>query len=200
MVGQTASWSPRRGTPALSGYVTFLLYSSALLIQPKYECVVDRNADNDGPEDFVLQTFFGELQRVVQLNLPRSSQIYLSQDETILLAHLQTCDAKNNEDGFWEYSSMKRPLHLVDLNTIVCVVGRVRDRGHWTFVDRSGPTAHVKMASPPPSSQGSDGTDFSTSDESDPGPSSERSSMSDSPPAGGRDSPMNLSTSSGSSG
>ena len=35
------------------------------------------------------------------------------------------------------------------------------------FVDRSGPTAHVKMASPSPSSQCSDVTDFSMSDELD---------------------------------
>ena len=98
---------------------------------------------------------------------------------------------------------MKRPLHLIDLNTIVCVVGRVRDRGHWTFVDRSGPTAHVKMASPPPSSQGSDCTDFSTSDESETGsgsPSNSDSPMSDSSPSGINDSPMDLDTSSDSSG
>lgn len=36
----------------------------------KYECLVDRNADNNEPEDPVHQTFFSELQRVVQLDLP----------------------------------------------------------------------------------------------------------------------------------
>ena len=71
---------------------------------------------------------------------------------------------------------MKPSPYFADLKTILCVVGRVFDRGRWTFVDRSGPTAHVEMASPPASSQRSDVTDFSTSDES------------------GDDSPMDLDT------
>ena len=174
-----------------------------LLIRPKYKCLVDQNADHDGPENLILQSFFGELQRVVQLNLPRSSELHLSQDETILLAHVQTCDATKNGDGFWEYSSMKRSPHFVDLNTVVCVVGRIRDRGHWTFVDRSGPTAHVKMASPPSSSQCSDVTGFSTSNESDShSVSSESTGLApDSLPTNPNDSLMDLGkSSSGSSG
>ena len=166
----------------------------------KYECLVDRNADNDGPEDLISQTFFGELQRVVRLDLPRSREIHQPQDKTVLLAHVKTCEAVENEDGFWEYSSMKPSPHFMDLNTIVCVVGRVRDRGHWTFVDRSGPTAHVKIASPP-SSQCSDITDFSTSDESESGfgdpESSSGGSLSSNRPAndlGGA--PMDVDTSS----
>ena len=63
---------------------------------------------------------------------------------------------------------MKHSPQFADLMTISCVVGRVFDQGQWTFVDRSGPTAHVEMASPPSSSQSSDVTDFLTSDESDP--------------------------------
>ena len=63
---------------------------------------------------------------------------------------------------------MKHSPYFVDLTTISCVVGRVFDREKWTFIDRSRPTAHVEMASPPSSSQSSDVTDFSTSDESDP--------------------------------
>ena len=105
---------------------------------------------------------------MVKLDLPRSCEIHQPQEETVLLAHLKTCEAVENEDGFWEYSLMKPSLHFMDLNTIVCIVGRVRDRGRWIFVDRSGPTVHVKMASPP-SSQCSDVTDFSTTDESESG-------------------------------
>jgi len=58
--------------------VCCLLFSAVLYLidPPKYECLVDRNADNDGPEDLVLQTFFGELQRAVQLDLPQSFEIH----------------------------------------------------------------------------------------------------------------------------
>jgi hypothetical protein len=189
--------SPQRGTAALSGCV--VPYSSLSLSSPtssKYECLVDRNADNNGPEDLIQQTFFGELQRVVQLNLPKSFEIYHPQDETILLAHIKTCDVTENEDGFWEYSTMKPSPHFMDLKTIACVVGRVYDRGRWTFIDRSRPTAGVEMASPPSSSQSSDVTNFLTSDESDSdsASSSEVFSMLVSPSASG--SPMVLDTSS----
>ena len=62
---------------------------------------------------------------------------------------------------------MKSSPHFVDLTTISCVIGRVFNRGQWSHIDRSGSTAHVEMASPPSLSQGSDVTDFSTSDESE---------------------------------
>lgn len=164
----------------------------------KYESLVDRNADNEGPEDLTQETFFGELQRVVQLDLPNSAKIYHYHDEKLLLTHIRTCDATRNEDGFWEYSSMNHSPHFVDLNTITCVVSRVHDRGRWTFVDRSGPTAHIKMASPPSSSQCSDVTDFSTSDESDSdfSPSFEGSSTPETSSADLNGSPMDLDVSS----
>ena len=62
---------------------------------------------------------------------------------------------------------MKPSPHFVDLTTISCVIGRVFDRGWRSFIDRSRSTAHVKMASLPSSSQGSDVTDFSTSNKLD---------------------------------
>jgi hypothetical protein len=198
-VGRIATLSPQQGTPALSGYVpnvplSFFISQTSL----KYECLVDRNADNKGPEDLIQETFFGELQRVVQLDLPKSSELHHYQDETILLAHIRTCNAIENDDGFWEYTSMNHSPHFMDLKTIACVVGRVRDRGRWTFVDRSGPTAHAKMASPPSSLQCSDVTGFSTSDESDSGPRSlsEGLLMSGSSPVDANGSPMDLDTSS----
>jgi len=58
-----------------------------------------------------------------------------------------------------------RPVsHFVDLKAIACVVGRVYDRGCWTFIDRSGSMVHIEMAGPPSSSQGSNVTNFSISD------------------------------------
>ena len=62
---------------------------------------------------------------------------------------------------------MKYSPHFVDLTTISCIIGRVFDQGQWTFVNRSGSMVHVRMASPPSSSQSSDITDFSMSNESD---------------------------------
>ena len=92
---------------------------------------------------------------------------------------------------------MRPSLHFIDLKAIACVVGRVYDRGRWSFIDRSGPTAHVEMASPPSSSQCSDVTDFSTSDDSDSALDSSQTSSSPS----SKGSPMDVDVSStGSSG
>ena len=133
----------------------------------KYKCLIDCNANNNGPKDLVQQTFSGKLQHVVQPDLPRSLKIYLPKDKTILLAYVKTCDTTENEDGFWEYTTMKPSPHFMDLKTIICIIGRVFDWGCWTFINRSGPTAHIKMATPSSSSQSSDVTNFLTTDESD---------------------------------
>lgn len=197
-VGWITSWSSQQGTVALFGYATFhYLPFTVLLTSFQYKCLIDCNADNNEPEDLIQQTFFGELQCVVQFNLPKSFKIHQLQDETVLLVHIRTYDAMESEDGFWDYSTLKPSPHFVDLKMVVYVVGRVHNRRRWTFIDRSGPTVHVEMASPP-LSQCSDITDFSMSEESksdsNPGSSLESSPMTNSSAANGI--PMDLDTSS----
>jgi hypothetical protein len=128
----------------------------------KYESLVDKNASNNLPEDLIIETSFAQLLRIVQLDLPPSPELYHAKAETILLAHVTTCKTTQNEDGQWEYSTTGAS-HFIDLNLIQCNVGRVHDRGKWKFIDRSGPTAHIEIASPATSSQSSI-TDISTSD------------------------------------
>ena len=92
---------------------------------------------------------------------------------------------------------MRPSLHFIDLKAIACVVGRVYDQGCWSFIDRSGPMAHIEMASPPSLSQCSDVTNFLTSDNSDSALDSSQTSSSPS----SKGSPMDVDTSSmGSSG
>ena len=132
------------------------------MIDSKYESLVDKNASNNLPEDLVTETFFAQLLRIVRLDLPRSPELHRPKAETVLLAHVVTCNATQNEGRQWEYSAMGK-THFIDLNLIQCSVGRVLDRGKWKFIDRSGPTAHIEIASPAMSSQSSI-TDISTSD------------------------------------
>lgn len=142
----------------------------------KYESLVDRNASNNLPEDLVMKTFFAQLLRIVRLDLPPSPELYHLKAETVLLAHVVTCDATQNEDSQWGYSAMGK-THFVDLNLIQCSVGRVLDQGKWRFVDRSGPTAHIEIASPAISSRSST-TEISTSDSVESGSSSGMSRVS----------------------
>ena len=148
----------------------------------QYESLVDKNASNNLPEDLVLKTSFAQLLRVVQLDLPPSRELYHSNPEILLLAHVTTCNATKNSNGQWGYSTMGK-THFIDLNLVQCSVGRVLDREWWTFVDRSGPTAHIEIASPATSSQSSI-TDISTSSglSSNPSSSSMSSEMSEDSP------------------
>ena len=123
---------------------------------------MDRNASNNLPEDLVIETSFAQLLRVVRIDLPPSPELYHMKAETVLLAHVITCNATRIDDGHWEYSTMGK-THFIDLNLVQCGVGRILDRGKWKFIDRSGPTAHIEIASPATSSQSST-TDISTSD------------------------------------
>ena len=115
---------------------------------------MDKNTSNNLPENLVMETFFAQLLRIVRLDLPSSPELYHLKPETILLAHVITCNATQNEDLLWEYSTMGK-THFIDLNLIRCSVGRVLDRGKWKFIDRSGPTAHIEILSPATSSQSS---------------------------------------------
>ena len=102
------------------------------LVSPpsKYECLLGRNVDNDGPEGPVQRTFFfGELQRVVRLDVRKEDRSILKPMQFRGFRKVKTYEATQNEDGFWEYSSMKPSPDLADLNTIACVVGGVFDPG-----------------------------------------------------------------------
>ena len=88
---------------------------------------------------FKWKTFFGELQRVVALDVPRSKELHLSDLETIVLALVRTCDAEKGEDGLWRYTRF-RNRELVDLTAIRCLVGRVRDGEKWVMIDRNKKT------------------------------------------------------------
>ena len=107
---------------------------------------MDRNASNSLPEDLVLKTSFAQLLCIVRLDLPPSHELHHPRPETLLLAHIVTCNATQNKDGQWEYSTMGK-THFIDLNLIQCSVGHIFDRGKWKFIDRSGSTAHIQIAS-----------------------------------------------------
>ncbi|KAF9785389.1 hypothetical protein BJ322DRAFT_1020924 [Thelephora terrestris] len=77
----------------------------------RYESLVDRNASNNLPEDLVTETFFAQLLRIVRLDIPPSPELYHLKSETVLLAHVVTCNTTQNEVNQWKYSSMGK-THL----------------------------------------------------------------------------------------
>ena len=90
---------------------------------------MDRNAraKNKQP-DMVLGTFFGELQRIVKIDVPAAPRLNLNQPQTLFFAILKQCNTAQNKDGFWEYVKLGG-LEAVDIGLVQCVVGWIFNRG-----------------------------------------------------------------------
>ena len=92
----------------------------------------------------VLATFFGELQRIVKIDVPATSHLNLKEPVTLFYAIVKQCNAKQSKEGFWEYTELGG-LEAVDIGLVQCVVGRILDRGKWVIIDRSGERAHADI-------------------------------------------------------
>ena len=92
----------------------------------------------------VLESFFGELQRIVKIAIPATSDLKLKEPQTLFYAIVRQCNAKQSREGFWEYKELGG-LEAVDIGLIQCVVGRIFDRGKWVIIDRSGDRAHADV-------------------------------------------------------
>ncbi|PPQ78936.1 hypothetical protein CVT24_012460 [Panaeolus cyanescens] len=96
---------------------------------------IDTLANQNNGTRFVEKTFFGQLKRIILIDVRKNRRLNIDHDETAIFAYIQTCNA-SERNGVYSYKEMGRD-DLVDLCTLRCVVGRVWDRGQWTFVDRS---------------------------------------------------------------
>ena len=92
----------------------------------------------------VLKMFFGELQRIVKIDVPATPQLNLKEPQTLFFAIVKQCNATQSKEGFWEYTVLGG-LEAVDIGLIQCIVGRIFDRGKWVIIDRSGDRAHADI-------------------------------------------------------
>jgi len=76
----------------------------------------------------VLKTFFGELQQIVKIELPPTSNLNLNEPQTLFYAIVKQCNAEQSREGFWEYRELGG-LEAVDLGLVQCAVGRIFNRG-----------------------------------------------------------------------
>ena len=85
--------------------------------------------------EFELQHFFGQLKRLLVLELPTAHQLNLEKPKMTILAVIQSVKATLRNDIY--YYKELGVEEVVDLSTVQCVVGRIWDRGEWAIVDRS---------------------------------------------------------------
>jgi len=102
----------------------------------QYTLYVDRHAHHSRKTpDFEEKTFFGQLNRILVLELPAAPQLNLAEPTTVILALIQEVKA-TLRDGIYTYKEFGTD-EIVDLKTVQCVVGRVKDRGEWSIIDWS---------------------------------------------------------------
>jgi hypothetical protein len=97
---------------------------------------------------FVKRSFYGQLRHVFALELkPGFPGNDTAKSAFLLLALVQ--EAPVQVDSAFEtpvYHYDKLGGHeIIDASTIMCVVGRVHDRGQWYIIDRSGSLAHIDV-------------------------------------------------------
>jgi hypothetical protein len=108
---------------------------------------VDENAQRKRRRPkYVLETFFGQLQHIFSIEF-HSACNGLSTDgpTTIILAAIRNCiiDSEGPRGVDIHYYTKEGRLHFVDVISIQCLVGRVKDRDKWGIVDRSGSLARA---------------------------------------------------------
>ena len=112
---------------------------------------VDIHAKNKKRKpEHVLETFYGQLQHlfVVKFKPQARDELGLEDDEplTIFLAAIKNCvldkPATIQALDIHFYSKLG-PLHVIDVTSLQCVVGRVRDGTRWGIIDRSGALARA---------------------------------------------------------
>jgi len=90
--------------------------------------------------EFEEQDFFGQLGRILILEIPSAPKLHLAEPTTIIVAVIREVKAKLT-DGIYYYKEFGLD-EVVDLETVQCVVGRIQDRGRWALIDRSNSTAN----------------------------------------------------------
>ena len=82
-----------------------------------------------------MQNFFGQLNRILLLELPSSQRLNLDEPTIVIVALIREVKA-TLRNGIYYYQNFGGD-EVVDLSTLQCVVGRIRDRDEWAIIDRS---------------------------------------------------------------
>ena len=91
------------------------------------------------------ETFYGQLQHIFVVKRPSATQLLVgvTEPEILILGAILTCDIEEKNDLDMHYYKTHGRTEVVDITTVQCLVGRVKDRGVWTIIDRSGNLARA---------------------------------------------------------
>ena len=106
----------------------------------QYKLDVDRNARFRNVESvFESRNFYGQLQHIYILDCPPIPSTTHTTTTPIIFAVIRTCATEETHPSLdIHYYTNHSTLNVLDITTIQGVVGRIRDRGRWAIIDRSG--------------------------------------------------------------
>jgi hypothetical protein len=110
--------------------------------------VANNHRGHDQPPQ-IRQIFYGQLDCILDLELPASRILNLAEPTRFLLAVVIPCST-GGRDATCEvttYSGTTTPI-AIDLRTVECVVGRVQRGNEWGIIDRSGDFARTVFVDP----------------------------------------------------
>ncbi|PPQ74528.1 hypothetical protein CVT26_007924 [Gymnopilus dilepis] len=112
----------------------------------RYELLADRNARfrKKAPE-YVPETFYRQLRRIFALEMPASDELGTTESQTLILGSILTCKIEMQNDLDMHYFKQHGGTEVVDISTIQCLVGCVKDRGWWVIIDRSRKLARAQF-------------------------------------------------------
>ncbi|KAI0750343.1 hypothetical protein BC629DRAFT_1297723 [Irpex lacteus] len=107
----------------------------------RYNLDVDRNARFRNMESvFEARDFYGQVQHFIVVPLPIVQSIGLEKPTTLVLAIIRSCVIEDHHLALnTHYYSRTGSLDVVDLTTIKCLIGRIKEpcRGQWATIDRT---------------------------------------------------------------
>ena len=91
--------------------------------------------------------YFGQLKKILVTEVPPGIIPSITQSRRVVLAIVDPRETTNETSLDIPYytETIKVTPRAVDMNTLMCLVGRVKDRGQWAIVDRSGDMARAEF-------------------------------------------------------
>ncbi|KAL4245210.1 hypothetical protein ABKN59_010252, partial [Abortiporus biennis] len=107
----------------------------------QYQMYVDkyRNNRRRAPE-FILTTFYGQLQHILVIELPAIPALSLTKPETFILAVVRQCNIESIFSPLLDMHEFSKlgPDEVVDATTLQCLVSHIPLKNKWVIIDRSG--------------------------------------------------------------
>ncbi|KAI0645014.1 hypothetical protein C8Q79DRAFT_911885 [Trametes meyenii] len=124
----------------------------------QYEALVDLNArSRNAAIQLIPRTFYGQLQQILVIDCPPIPNSTYSDRAPLIFAVIRTCDISEDHPVLdIHYYAKESTLDVVDVTTVQCLVGRLRDRGRWAIIDRSGSLSRALYADDGSGEEGED--------------------------------------------